>query len=130
MTMANVTGNLRKIEVVDTHTGGEPTRVVLAGGPDLGSGAIAEPTAQDGIVGIVAIKHCQPRLGGRRLEIPCTIGKIDFEQLLGHGNDPALIEALAVPPQWGPPRRAKPFIVRVAMARFKLWQRKPLRVFQ
>ena len=30
-----------KIEVIDSHTGGEPTRVVIAGGPDLGSGPIA-----------------------------------------------------------------------------------------
>jgi 4-hydroxyproline epimerase len=27
-----------EIEIVDSHTGGEPTRVVIAGGPDLGSG--------------------------------------------------------------------------------------------
>ncbi len=31
---------LAEIEVVDSHTGGEPTRVVLAGGPDLGSGTL------------------------------------------------------------------------------------------
>jgi 4-hydroxyproline epimerase len=31
----------RTIEVVDSHTGGEPTRVVVAGGPDLGSGSLA-----------------------------------------------------------------------------------------
>jgi 4-hydroxyproline epimerase len=30
------------IEVVDSHTGGEPTRVVVAGGPDLGGGSLAE----------------------------------------------------------------------------------------
>ena len=30
------------IEVIDSHTGGEPTRVVIAGGPDLGSGPGAE----------------------------------------------------------------------------------------
>ena len=30
------------IEVIDSHTGGEPTRVVIAGGPDLGSGPLAE----------------------------------------------------------------------------------------
>jgi 4-hydroxyproline epimerase len=30
------------IRVIDSHTGGEPTRVVIAGGPDLGSGSIAE----------------------------------------------------------------------------------------
>jgi 4-hydroxyproline epimerase len=31
-----------RIQVVDSHTGGEPTRVVIAGGPDLGSGSLAE----------------------------------------------------------------------------------------
>ncbi len=30
------------IEVVDSHTGGEPTRVVIAGGPDLGTGSLSE----------------------------------------------------------------------------------------
>jgi 4-hydroxyproline epimerase len=30
------------IRVIDTHTGGEPTRVVYAGGPDLGTGSLAE----------------------------------------------------------------------------------------
>jgi len=30
------------IEVVDSHTGGEPTRVVIAGGPDLGAGSLAQ----------------------------------------------------------------------------------------
>jgi 4-hydroxyproline epimerase len=30
-----------RIEVIDTHTGGEPTRVVVAGGPDLGSAPLA-----------------------------------------------------------------------------------------
>ena len=32
---------LRRVTVVDSHTGGEPTRVVLAGGPDLGDGPLA-----------------------------------------------------------------------------------------
>ncbi len=30
------------VQVVDSHTGGEPTRVVVAGGPDLGRGSLAE----------------------------------------------------------------------------------------
>jgi 4-hydroxyproline epimerase len=30
-----------RIQIVDSHTGGEPTRVVLAGGPDLGRGPLA-----------------------------------------------------------------------------------------
>ncbi len=32
----------QRIRVVDSHTEGEPTRIVLAGGPDLGSGPLAE----------------------------------------------------------------------------------------
>ncbi|MBZ2177496.1 MAG: proline racemase family protein, partial [Acidobacteria bacterium] len=27
------------MDVIDSHTGGEPTRLVIAGGPDLGSGS-------------------------------------------------------------------------------------------
>jgi 4-hydroxyproline epimerase len=34
-------GALHRISIVDSHTGGEPTRVVIAGGPDLGSGPLA-----------------------------------------------------------------------------------------
>lgn len=33
---------MQRIRVIDTHTGGEPTRVVMAGGPELGSGTMAE----------------------------------------------------------------------------------------
>lgn len=32
----------QRVRVIDSHTGGEPTRVVLTGGPDLGSGPLAE----------------------------------------------------------------------------------------
>ncbi|MBI3628943.1 MAG: proline racemase family protein [Planctomycetes bacterium] len=34
------------MRVVDSHTGGEPTRVVVAGGPDLGRGPMAERLAR------------------------------------------------------------------------------------
>jgi 4-hydroxyproline epimerase len=33
---------LRKIRVIDSHTGGEPTRLIVSGGPDLGNGSLAE----------------------------------------------------------------------------------------
>ncbi len=33
---------IKKIKVIDSHTGGEPTRLVVSGGPDLGSGPLAE----------------------------------------------------------------------------------------
>lgn len=33
---------MKKVHVIDSHTGGEPTRLVIAGGPDLGTGPLAE----------------------------------------------------------------------------------------
>jgi 4-hydroxyproline epimerase len=36
---------IRRIQVVDSHTGGEPTRVVVSGGPDLGGGSMTERLA-------------------------------------------------------------------------------------
>jgi 4-hydroxyproline epimerase len=36
-----MTAHMRQISIVDSHTGGEPTRVVLAGGPELGRGPLA-----------------------------------------------------------------------------------------
>lgn len=36
----------QRIHVVDSHTAGEPTRVIVAGGPELGSGTVAEQLAR------------------------------------------------------------------------------------
>ena len=33
---------MQRVQVVDSHTGGEPTRVVVSGGPDLGDGSLAD----------------------------------------------------------------------------------------
>ncbi|MFO1269717.1 MAG: 4-hydroxyproline epimerase [Rubrivivax sp.] len=33
---------MKRIQIIDSHTGGEPTRLVLAGFPDLGRGSMAE----------------------------------------------------------------------------------------
>ena len=33
---------MKSIKVIDSHTGGEPTRVVIEGGPDLGQGSMME----------------------------------------------------------------------------------------
>jgi 4-hydroxyproline epimerase len=41
-TAAQSSRHMVQVEVIDSHTGGEPTRVVLAGGPDLGKGNAAE----------------------------------------------------------------------------------------
>jgi len=44
---ANVTREhaVKRVQVIDSHTGGEPTRVVIAGGPDLGRGSVADQLA-------------------------------------------------------------------------------------
>jgi 4-hydroxyproline epimerase len=36
---------LRRVRVIDSHTGGEPTRVVVSGGPELGRGPLSERLA-------------------------------------------------------------------------------------
>ena len=33
---------MKTIDIIDSHTGGEPTRLVIAGGPDLGGGTLAQ----------------------------------------------------------------------------------------
>ena len=33
---------MKHVQVIDSHTGGEPTRIVIRGGPDLGKSSIAE----------------------------------------------------------------------------------------
>ena len=38
--------NLSRIEVIDSHTAGEPTRCVLSGGPDLGRGPLVDRVAR------------------------------------------------------------------------------------
>jgi 4-hydroxyproline epimerase len=90
-----------RIEVIDSHTGGEPTRVVVAGGPDLGGGSVAEravrfrerfdgfrsatvnePRGNDAIVGALL---CQPS------DPTCDAGVIFYNNvgylgMCGHGT--------------------------------------------
>lgn len=90
-----------RIQVIDTHTGGEPTRVVVAGGPDLGNGSLAqrrtllrerfdhfrsavvnEPRGSDVMVGALV---CQP------VDKSCAAGVIFFNNagclgMCGHGT--------------------------------------------
>ena len=40
--MSEYTGAIQRVSIIDSHTGGEPTRVVVAGYPDLGSGSAAD----------------------------------------------------------------------------------------
>lgn len=92
---------MQKIRVIDSHTGGEPTRVVIAGGPNLGGGSIAdklkvfrtehdrfrcavvnEPRGSDVLVGALLVEPADPS---------CKIGVIFFNNvgylgMCGHGT--------------------------------------------
>jgi proline racemase len=92
---------MHRLEVIDSHTGGEPTRVVVAGGPDLGSGALAarrerfrrdfdafrravvnEPRGSDVLVGALLVPPEDPS---------CAAGVIFFNNvsylgMCGHGT--------------------------------------------
>lgn len=92
---------MQRIQVVDSHTGGEPTRVVILGGPDLGGGSLAqqrerferefdryrsaivnEPRGSDPVVGALL---CEPDEPG------CVAGVIFFNNvgtlgMCGHGT--------------------------------------------
>jgi 4-hydroxyproline epimerase len=92
---------MRKIRVIDSHTGGEPTRLVVEGGPDLGDGPLAErvrrfrehfdayrsaivnePRGSDPLVGALLV---QPQ------RADCEIGVIFFNNvgylgMCGHGT--------------------------------------------
>jgi 4-hydroxyproline epimerase len=93
--------NIRRIGVIDSHTGGEPTRVVVSGGPDLGTGSMAdrmavfrekfdtfrsavvnEPRGNDAMVGALL---CTP------VDPTCAAGVIFFNNvgylgMCGHGT--------------------------------------------
>ena len=89
------------IRVVDSHTEGEPTRVVLSGGPDLGTGSLRErlqrfrETADDfrravileprGSEALVGALLCEP------VDATCAAGVIYFNNagylgMCGHGT--------------------------------------------
>lgn len=96
-----IVANPQHIRVVDSHTGGEPTRVVLEGAPDLGTGPLSERRARlmahhDAWRRAVA---CEPRasevLVGALLVEPfepgCDLGVIFFNNvgvlgMCGHGT--------------------------------------------
>ncbi|MFT3786927.1 MAG: proline racemase family protein [Tepidisphaeraceae bacterium] len=93
--------NVTRIQIIDSHTGGEPTRVVIAGGPGFGSGSLAErrerfgcefdtfgsavvnePRGSDVIVGALLVPPADPR---------CVAGVIFFNNvgtlgMCGHGT--------------------------------------------
>ncbi|MEV8467543.1 proline racemase family protein [Fluviibacterium sp. DFM31] len=89
------------MHVVDSHTGGEPTRVILDGGPDLGTGPLAERArrlARDHTAfcnGVMREPRGQPAMVGALLVPPtdpeCVTGVIYFDAdavlgMCGHGT--------------------------------------------
>ena len=52
---------MKRIQILDSHTGGEPTRLVIGGFPDLGAGSMAERRERlaRGVLVNVAPTHAQ-----------------------------------------------------------------------
>lgn len=90
-----------RIQVVDSHTGGEPTRLVLSGGPDLGNGTVRErlllfrqqfdrfrsaivnePRGSDAIVGALL---CEPSDPGCQAGV-IFFNNVGFLGMCGHGT--------------------------------------------
>ena len=91
---------MNPITIIDSHTGGEPTRLIIEGGPDLGTGPLSERLARfrDGFDHIRSAVVCEPRgsdvLVGALLCEPhadnCVAGILFFNNvgylgMCGHG---------------------------------------------
>lgn len=89
------------MRVIDSHTGGEPTRVILDGGPDLGSGSLAKRAQclatehQDFYLSVMREPRGQPAMVGALLvesvDPSCVAGVIYFDLaavlgMCGHGT--------------------------------------------
>lgn len=89
------------MHVIDSHTGGEPTRVILEGGPDLGTGSLADrarrlATEHEAFYRAVMLEpRGQPAMVGALLVEPvdtsCVTGVIYFDVdavlgMCGHGT--------------------------------------------
>jgi len=100
---------MKRVQVIDSHTGGEPTRVVVAGGPDLGHGPVAEQLAlfrekhDDFRRAVITEPRGSDVLVGALLLEPadasCAAGAIFFDNacclgMCGHGTI-GLVETLA-----------------------------------
>lgn len=89
------------MHVIDSHTGGEPTRVILSGGPDLGEGSIEEQAQRlardhrDFLTAVLAEPRGQPAMVAALLVPPknhdSATGVIYFDiaaviGMCGHGT--------------------------------------------
>lgn len=92
---------VQTIRVIDSHTGGEPTRIIIGGGPDLGKGSLSERVCvfRDRFDDIRSAVINEPRgsdvlVGGLLCEPTdptCTVGIIFFNNtgylhMCGHGT--------------------------------------------
>lgn len=92
---------VKKIHIIDSHTGGEPTRLIVDGGPDLGAGSLSERVKifKEKFDHIRSAVVCEPRgsdvLVGALLCPPhdpsCSVGVIFFNNvgylgMCGHGT--------------------------------------------
>ena len=99
--MTNTSANKTGARFVDSHTGGEPTRIIVSGGPDLGSGplderigvfkdrfdefrrsVVLEPRGSEELVGGLLVEPHQP---------DCSAGILFFNNvgmlgMCGHGT--------------------------------------------
>ncbi len=106
----------QNIRVIDSHTGGEPTRIIVDGGPDLGSGPLAERLAifRDRFDDVRSAVINEPRgsdvlVGGllcKPTDPTCAAGIIFFNNtgylhMCGHGTI-GLIVTLGWMKQLGP----------------------------
>jgi len=70
------------MHVIDSHTGGEPTRVILSGGPDLGAGTIEEQAQilardhGDWLNAVLAEPRGQPAMVAALLVPPTSPGSV------------------------------------------------------
>jgi 4-hydroxyproline epimerase len=109
---------MKTISIIDSHTGGEPTRLVIDGGPDLGTGPLNERLARlrAGHDNFRSAVVCEPRgsdvLVGALLCEPhaadCVAGFIFFNNvgylgMCGHGTI-GLVASLAFMGRIGPGR--------------------------
>jgi len=91
---------MNSISIIDSHTGGEPTRLIIAGGPDLGTGPLSDRLAlfRDRFDRVRSAVVCEPRgsdvVVGALLCEPhapdCAAGVIFFNNvaylgMCGHG---------------------------------------------
>ena len=109
---------MKRILAIDSHTGGEPTRTVISGGPELGSDALAErcERLRRDHVDFRTAAVCEPRgsdiLVGALLVTPtdptCAAGVIFFNNvstlgMCGHGTI-GVVETLRYLGRIGPGR--------------------------